>query len=174
MALLNVWILTMKIIERITTFIKRHQILTLFTLSFILLTILYVVIQNPPDDKFTTILSSDRKLKKSTTSKISVNTTDSADRSNAEYVSELIKSNPDRYRNNEVTSYTVLKKTGDYSVAAVEIYNNVENRSYTEYVIFQNSKLISGVLSSYQSSYLQSSGVPEEIIKAYAEKKGDV
>ena len=164
----------MEIIEKIITFIKRHRILTLFVLSFVLLTVLYIVVQNPPDDKFTTILSSDRKLKKSTTSKISVNTTDSADRSNAEYVSELIKSNPDRYRNNEVTSYTVLKKTGDYSFAAVEIYNNVENRSYTEYVIFQNSKLISGVLSSYQSSYLQSSGVPEEIIKAYAEKKGDV
>ncbi len=164
----------MEIIEKIITFIKRHRILTLFVLSFVLLTVLYIVVQNPPDDKFTTILSSDRKLKKSTTSKISVNTTDSTDRSNAEYVSELIKSNPDRYRNNEVTSYTVLKKTGDYSVAAVEIYNNVENRSYTEYVIFQNSKLISGVLSSYQSSYLQSSGVPEEIIKAYAEKKGDV
>lgn len=164
----------MEIIEKIITFIKRHRILTLFVLSFVLLTVLYIVVQNPPDDKFTTVLSSDRKLKKSTTSKISVNTTDSTDRSNAEYVSELIKSNPDRYRNNEVTSYTVLKKTGDYSVAAVEIYNNVENRSYTEYVIFQNSKLISGVLSSYQSSYLQSSGVPEEIIKAYAEKKGDV
>lgn len=174
MAFLNVWILIMEIIEKIITFIKRHRILTLFVLSFVLLTVLYIVVQNPPDDKFTTVLSSDRKLKKSTTSKISVNTTDSTDRSNAEYVSELIKSNPDRYRNNEVTSYTVLKKTGDYSVAAVEIYNNVENRSYTEYVIFQNSKLISGVLSSYQSSYLQSSGVPEEIIKAYAEKKGDV
>ena len=109
----------MENIERITTFIKRHQILTLFTLSLVLLTILYVVMQNPPDDKFTTVLSSGKSLKKSTTSKISVNTTDSADRSNAEYVSELIKSNPDRYRNNEVTSYTVLKKTGDYSVAAV-------------------------------------------------------
>lgn len=164
----------MENIEKITTFIKRHQLLTLFTLSFILLTILYVVTQNPPDDKFTTVLSSDKSLKKSTVSKISVNTTDSSDRSNAYYVSDLIKSNPDRYKNNEVTSYTVIKKINGYSVAAVEIYNNVENRSYTEYVIFQNSKLISGVLSSYQSSYLQSSGVPEEIIKAYAEKKGDV
>ena len=100
----------MEIIEKIIAFIKRHRILTLFVLLFVLLTVLYIVVQNPPDDKFTTVLSSDRKLKKSTTSKISVNTTDSADRSNAEYVSELIKSNPDRYRNNEVTSYTVLKK----------------------------------------------------------------
>ena len=173
MALLNVWILTMENIERITTFIKRHQIPTLFTLSFILLTILYVVIQNPPDDKFTTV-SSGKSLKKSTTSKISVNTTDSSDRSNANYVSDLIKSNPDRYRNNEVTSYTVIKKISGYSVAAVEIYNNVEKRSYTEYVIFQGSKLISGVISSYQSSQLRNSGVPEGIIKAYAEKKGDV
>ena len=171
MALLNVWILTMENIERITIFIKRHQLLTLFTLSFILLTILYVVTQNPPDDKFTTVLSSDKSIKKSTVSKISVN---SSDRSNANYVSDLIKSNPDRYRNNEVTSYTVIKKISDYSVAAVEIYNNVEKRSYTEYVIFQDSKLISGVLSSHQSSQLRSSGIPEEIIKAYAEKKGDV
>ena len=174
MALLNVWILTMENIEKITTFIKRHQLLTLFTLSFILLTILYVVTQNPPDDKFTTVLYSDKSLKKSTVSKISVNTTDSSDRSNAYYVSDLIKSNPDRYRNNEVTSYTVIKKISGYSVAAVEIYNNVEKRSYTEYVIFQGSKLISGVLSSHQSSQLRSSGIPEEIIKAYAEKKGDV
>ena len=174
MALLNVWILTMENIEKITTFIKRHQLLMLFTLSFILLTILYVVTQNPPDDKFTTVLSSDKNLKKPTVSKISVNTTDSSDRSNAYYVSDLIKSNPDRYRNNEVTSYTVIKKISDYSVAAVEIYNNVEKRSYTEYVIFQDSKLISGVLSSHQSSQLRSSGIPEEIIKAYAEKKGDV
>lgn len=174
MALLNVWILTMENIERITIFIKRHQLLTLFTLSFILLTILYVVTQNPPDDKFTTVLSSDKNLKKPTVSKISVNTTDSSDRSNAYYVSDLIKSNPDRYRNNEVTSYTVIKKISGYSVAAVEIYNNVEKRSYTEYVIFQGSKLISGVISSYQSSQLRSSGIPEEIIKAYAEKKGDV
>lgn len=174
MALLNVWILTMENIEKITTFIKRHQLLTLFTLSFILLTILYVVTQNPPDDKFTTVLYSDKSLKKSTVSKISVNTTDSSDRSNAYYVSDLIKSNPDRYKNNEVTSYTVIKKINGYSVAAVEIYNNVEKRSYTEYVIFQGSKLISGVLSSHQSSQLRSSGIPEEIIKAYAEKKGDV
>lgn len=174
MALLNVWILTMENIERITTFIKRHQILTLFTLSFILLTILYVVTQNPPDDKFTTVLSSDKSLKKSTVSKISVNTTDSSDRSNANYVSDLIKSNPDRYKNNEVTSYTVIKKINGYSVAAVEIYNNVEKRSYTEYVIFQGSKLISGVLSSHQSFQLRNNGVPEEIVKAYAEKKGDV
>ena len=174
MALLNVWILTMENIEKITTFIKRHQLLTLFTLSFILLTILYVVTQNPPDDKFTTVLYSDKSLKKSTVSKISVNTTDSSDRSNAYYVSDLIKSNPDRYKNNEVASYTVIKKINGYSVAAVEIYNNVEKRSYTEYVIFQGSKLISGVLSSHQSSQLRSSGIPEEIIKAYAEKKGDV
>ena len=174
MALLNVWILTMENIEKITTFIKRHQLLTLFTLSFILLTILYVVTQNPPDDKFTTVLYSDKSLKKSTVSKISVNTTDSSDRSNAYYVSDLIKSNPDRYKNNEVASYTVIKKINGYSVAAIEIYNNVEKRSYTEYVIFQGSKLISGVLSSHQSSQLRSSGIPEEIIKAYAEKKGDV
>lgn len=164
----------MENIEKITTFIKRHQLLTLFTLSFILLTILYVVTQNPPDDKFTTVLSSEKSLKKSTVSKISVNTTDSSDRSNTYYVSDLIKSNPDRYKNNEVTSYTVIKKINGYSVAAVEIYNNVEKRSYTEYVIFQGSKLISGVLSSHQSSQLRSSGIPEEIIKAYAEKKGDV
>lgn len=155
-------------------FIKNNSIIILSILIFTAFTILYALFREPSSDQYTTVLSSEKKIDKNSTAENKEYTGNNPkEAADIKYISELFKSNPDKYKNIVITNYTIIKESGSYRVAEVTVHNNTK-ASFTEHILFKGSTIISGVISHHQAEYLKNVGVPSDMITLYTKSGNNV
>lgn len=153
-------------------FIKNNSIILLSIVIFTAFTLLYVLFKEPSNDQYTTVLSSEKKVDESNTNKKEYTGNNPKEAADIKYISELFKSNPDKYKNIVITNYTIIKESSDYRVADVTVRNNTK-ASYTERVLFKGSAIISGINNHHQAGYLKNIGVPNDIITLYVKSSSN-
>lgn len=156
-------------------FIKNNSIIILSILIFTTFTILYALFREPSSDQYTTVLSSEKKIDKNSTAEnkeyAGNNPKEAAD---LKYISELLKSNPDKFKDITIKNYTIIKESGEYRVAEITAYNYNIKKSYSERVLFKGSVIISGIVAYHQAGYLKNIGVPSDMITLYTKSGNNV
>lgn len=150
---------------------KENKVILISSILFLVsITVTFLIVKNPDNNQYTTILSSSQNANESSNSQNNTHEQSSEQK----VITELLNSTSSTYGNRELKKYSIVKEQGEFKLVTLEIYSEKIKSTYDSYAILRNNSVVTGVNDRKSSDALKSIGVPADIINEYRRNQSDV
>jgi hypothetical protein len=150
---------------------KENKVMLISSVLFLIsITATFLIIKNPDNNQYTTILSSSQNTNENQSSQNNTHEQSSEQK----VITELLNSTSSTYGNRELKKYSIVKEQGEFKLVALEIYSEKIKSTYNIYAILRNNSVITGVNDRKSPDALKNISVPADIINEYKRNQSDV
>ena len=150
---------------------KENKVILISSILFLVsITVTFLIVKNPDNNQYTTILSSSQNANESSNSQNNTHEQSSEQK----VITELLNSTSSTYGNRELKKYSIVKEQGEFKLVTLEIYSEKIKSTYDSYAILRNNSVVTGVNDRKSSDALKNIGVPTDIINEYKRNQSDV
>lgn len=150
---------------------KENKVILISSVLFLIsITATFLIIKNPDNNQYTTILSSSQNTNENQSSQNNTHEQSSEQK----VITELLNSTSSTYGNRELKKYSIVKEQGEFKLVTLEIYSEKIKSTYNIYAILRNNSVITGVNDRKSPDALKSISVPTDIINEYKRNQSDV
>ena len=150
---------------------KENKVILISSVLFLIsITATFLIIKNPDNNQYTTILSSSQNTNENQSSQNNTHEQSSEQK----VITELLDSTSSAYGNRKLKKYSIVKEQGEFKLVALEIYSEKIKSTYNIYAILSNNSVITGVNDRKSPDALKSISVPADIINEYKRNQSDV
>lgn len=150
---------------------KENKVILISSVLFLIsITATFLIIKNPDNNQYTTILSSSQNTNENQSSQNNTHEQSSEQK----VITELLNSTSSTYGNRELKKYSIVKEQGEFKLVALEIYSDKFKSTYNTYAVLRNNSVITGVNDRKSPDALKSISVPADIINEYKRNQSDV
>lgn len=150
---------------------KENKVILISSVLFLIsIMATFLIIKNPDNNQYTTVLSSSQNANENPSNQNNTHEQSSEQK----VITELLNSTSSTYGNRELKKYSIVKEQGEFKLVILEIYSEKIKSTYNVYVILRNNSVITGVNDRKSPDALKSIGVPADIINEYKRNQSDV
>lgn len=150
---------------------KENKVILISSVLFLIsITATFLIIKNPDNNQYTTILSSSQNTNENQSSQNNAHEQSSEQK----VITELLNSTSSTYGNRELKKYSIVKEQGEFKLVALEIYSEKFKSTYNIYAILRNNSVVTGVNDRKSPDALKNISVPADIINEYKRNQSDV
>ena len=150
---------------------KENKVILISSVLFLIsIMATFLIIKNPDNNQYTTVLSSSQNANENPSNQNNTHEQSSEQK----VITELLNSTSSTYGNRELKKYSIVKEQGEFKLVILEIYSEKIKSTYDVYVILRNNSVVTGINDRKSSDALKSIGVPADIINEYRRNQSDV